>query len=69
MDMIFFYMECFFFYVDIDIVSINNYELFYSDFNKWFLYDLFVYLFICVYVYRVNCLLLFNRWIVGLVDR
>lgn len=56
MDMIFFYMECFFFYVDIDIVSNDNYELFYSDFNKWFLYDLFVYLFICVYVYRVNCL-------------
>lgn len=33
--MIFLHMECPFFYVDTDTVSINNYELSYnSDFNK-----------------------------------
>lgn len=54
MDMIFLHMECPFFYVDTDTVSNDNYELSYSDFNKWFLYDLLVHPF--TELIACNCL-------------
>lgn len=55
MDMIFLHMECPFFYVDTDTVSNNNYELSYTDFNKWFLYDLYIHSHVHMFTELIAC--------------